>query len=65
MLKGPIAHLVQHRLGHMVIKDLGWSISVAVFGANVRTDHNQDAGTVRVAEIARLGLVLGHRQRGR
>lgn len=48
-------YLVQHWLGHMVVEYLGWSIPVAIFGADICANHDQDAGAIRVTEVARLG----------
>lgn len=48
------AHLVQHRLRHMIVENLRRCIAVAVLGTDVRAHHDQDAGTVGVAEVACL-----------
>ena len=48
-------YLVQHWLGDMVVEYLGWSIPVAIFGADICANHDQDAGAIRVTEVARLG----------
>lgn len=49
-----MAHLVQNRLRHMIFENLRRGIAVTVLGTDIRTHHNKDAGTVRVAEVACL-----------
>ena len=52
--KLPASYLVQHRLGDVIVENLRRGVAVAIFGADVRSHHDQNAGTVRVTEVACL-----------